>query len=227
MMEPSDAGGPPPAVCASLASQYDAAMGVAQQCSVDWPSQCDRTVPAHVSPCESCLVYVNDPTELVTIEAQWVLAGCDQATGSSCSSVLCPMPTNGACVDTGNGTGKCSFNPEPDNAPDAAAANDCGSLLMRYATALTATQYCTAGAADQCTKTVPSTLNPCLMSCVTYMNDTTVVDSILAEWQSQGCGNIDDTSLCSPFEHSCPATARLTCTLFDNGVATCTPSASP
>lgn len=216
-----DADGSQRTTCTSLAVQYEAAVSQAQRCTpASAADQCARTVPTHLSPCESCLSFVNDPTQALLIADQWLLAGCDQLTGSNCTQDVCPYPTNNVCLDMGDGTGRCSSAPRIADQPDP-VTGDCTVLLMRYAAAVGATQYCTPGAPDQCAKSVPSTLNPCLQGCVSYLNDTTLVEVIVAEWKSLGCGNPDDASLCSDNAHTCPAAVPKTCMLYDNGVAIC------
>jgi len=92
----------------------------AQRCTLGAANQCQQVVPAHLSPCDSCLTHVNDSATVLLLEDQWRQLGCDGDTGSTCGQIVCPTSTNTTCVDTGNGTGKCSFSfSAGDAGPDA------------------------------------------------------------------------------------------------------------
>jgi len=62
----------------------------------------------------------------------------------------------------------------------------CDELVSDYATALVVAKQCTLGADDQCTQLVENTLSSC-PGCEEYVNDTTKLTAIRAQWTDQGC----------------------------------------
>ena len=196
------------AACQALVMQYEGAIAEAQQCDVTGAGGCQQVVLAHLGTCDSCPTYVNDTTKPLAIQAQWQAAGCDQAApGQACGNV-CQAPTNYACVDIGNGTGKCGTG---------IGLSPCGSLQVQYATALAAAKSCTAGATGQCTEAVPSDLSPCSRHCATYVNDASALNPIKDAWDSQGCGII--TVICPQVD--CTSELSGACVAGDAGGASC------
>jgi hypothetical protein len=64
----------------------------------------------------------------------------------------------------------------------------CDALETDYGTALTAAKKCTPGATNQCQQLVNSSLS--CPGCKQYVNDTTALTAIQAEWDSQSCGSM-------------------------------------
>ena len=188
-------GGGGTTLCEGLAAQYEVAIATAQQCSVGSAAQCGQLVSAQLSPCNSCLTYVNDAALPLELQSQWDLNGCGPSTaGQTCGHILCPTPTNNACLELGNGTGKCSFGTSAAGGDGGTGATDggsseCGTLEQLYQTALAAAETCTVGASGQCSQGAPSDLSPCYRNCVAYVNDATELNTILDEWDRLGCQN--------------------------------------
>ena len=64
-------------------------------------------------------------------------------------------------------------------------AADCTTLATDYSGALTEAKACTPGAGGQCKQEVDSSLS--CPGCKTYVNDTTMLDAIDAQWTAAGC----------------------------------------
>ena len=74
----------------------------------------------------------------------------------------------------------------------------CGMLESDYGAALSAAKKCNPGATGQCQELVNSSLS--CPGCKQYVNDTTALSAIQAEWDDQNCGSTP---------HVCPAIACL------------------
>jgi hypothetical protein len=84
----------------------------------------------------------------------------------------------------------------------------CDALTTDYTTALGQAKLCTPGAPDQCQQMVDSSLS--CPGCQTYVNDTTMLDAIDAQWAAAGCDKM---------HFVCPAIACVV-----PGPASCVPS---
>jgi hypothetical protein len=96
----------------------------------------------------------------------------------------------------------------------------CTELQSEYADALVAARSCDVKASGQCAHLASSTLSPCFYGCMTYVNDSTALDAIKAEWIGAGCNS-------APV--ACPAIACLQptgkmCVAADGGGGTCVTS---
>jgi hypothetical protein len=95
----------------------------------------------------------------------------------------------------------------------------CNDLSSQYAEALNAARSCTVGASAQCEQAVSSSLSPCFSNCQTYVNDSTTLDGLKAQWLGEGCNNQGVIA--------CPAIACLqptkgNCVAADGGGGQCT-----
>jgi hypothetical protein len=93
----------------------------------------------------------------------------------------------------------------------------CGDLATQYADALPAAQQCDANLGGQCQKLASSSLSPCFVNCMTYVNDLSILSTIKASWLQAGCNNVPVI---------CPAIACLqptndVCVVGDGGGGVC------
>jgi len=91
--------------CAALGVAYDAAYQRAITCSPFVNSvQCAQLASPSL-PCPSCMLHVNDTTELDQIRAQYDTAHCPPV---PCPAIACILPGTGTCVaNDGGATGTC------------------------------------------------------------------------------------------------------------------------
>ncbi len=106
------------ATCGALAEKYAAVLATAKSCSAGATDQCTHAVPARLSPCrDGCVQYVNDGTELASIQSTWMLQGCDNVS-IACPAYLCSPVAGGAWAAEGGGAGGgcnvCRPVPKPD-----------------------------------------------------------------------------------------------------------------
>jgi hypothetical protein len=91
--------------------------------------------------------------------------------------------TTGAAGQGGGGsTGSAGHG-----AGGAGGAASCDDLAAQYMTALTAAQACTVGAAGQCTMQASTSLSPCFLNCMTYVQDATTLTDLKGRWMAAGC----------------------------------------
>jgi hypothetical protein len=64
----------------------------------------------------------------------------------------------------------------------------CDTIATEYSTALGQAKVCTPGAAGQCQQMVDSSIS--CPGCKTYVNDTTMLNTIEAEWTAAGCASM-------------------------------------
>jgi hypothetical protein len=95
---------------------------------------------------------------------------------------------------------------------DANAPASCSEIASEYASALPAALGCHVGGYDQCAKEVPLSLD---CGCVTFVNDSTALDTLQGWWQSMGC----TTGPGCPT--GCAVYAAATCLAGEGGVSTC------
>jgi hypothetical protein len=93
--------------------------------------------------------------------------------------------TTGAAGQAGGGTtgsaGQGGSGGQPID-----GGESCDQLVTDYANAFAAARTCTPGAANQCQQLAAPTLTTCA-PCPQYVNDTTKLTAIQAEWRAQGC----------------------------------------
>ena len=94
--------------CDTLASEYAAVLIGASSCTAGAVAQCERPVPAYLSPCgTACTVNVNDSSVLNVIQQEWEAARCGSM-AVDCPLVSCPFTAGGACVPSDAGGSVCS-----------------------------------------------------------------------------------------------------------------------
>jgi hypothetical protein len=111
-------------------------------------------------------------------------------------------------------------SPGHDGGADAGAS--CAELENAYASALTAARACMPGMAGQCAKLASTSLSPCFVGCMTYVQDATAVDDLKTQWTAKGCGN--GTFVCPAI--ACLQPTAGSCAAGDGGGGLCV-SASP
>ncbi len=71
-----------------------------------------------------------------------------------------------------------------------AGGASCDALATQYADALPAAQSCDLDASGECQQSVSSSLSPCFLNCMTYVNDPTALNAIKASWEQAGCDSL-------------------------------------
>jgi hypothetical protein len=97
----------------------------------------------------------------------------------------------------------------------------CADLENQYGDALPAAKTCDVNASGQCQQLVSSSLSPCLVNCMTYVNDPSTLNTIKASWEQAGCNSVVGII--------CPAIACLQptnnmCVVGDSGSGVCSSS---
>ena len=69
----------------------------------------------------------------------------------------------------------------------AGGAASCDDLASQYQAALVTASACTVGAAGQCAVKVSSSLSPCFVNCMTYVQDGAGLDDLKGRWMTAGC----------------------------------------
>ena len=230
-------GGSVPQVCATLTAEYQSAMTAALTCQVGASGQCQQIVSGSLSFC-TCQTYVTDASALDTIQKTWQAAGCAAGPAPPCA-ILCPAALDSTCVPTdGGSTGVCSYVPGTGGISGMGATggtsgaggvaadgglSSCGTLVAEYAAVLVGARSCTAGAAGQCGQAVSPSLSPCDSGCTELVTDSSVLDSIRAEWEAAGCGDVPVN--CPRI--ACPPGVIATCVPSDAGGSVCLTSPQP
>ena len=99
-----------PAICNTLAAEYQSALTAAESCEVGASGQCQQVVSGALSGC-TCPTYATDSSALATIANAWQAAGCAPTTEPPCG-IFCPAALNSTCVSTDGGSaGFCSYVP--------------------------------------------------------------------------------------------------------------------
>jgi hypothetical protein len=228
-----------PAVCNALLADYQSALTAAETCQVGASGQCQQIVTASLSGCP-CSTYVTDSSQLSALEEAWQMAGCLMPTLGCASD--CPAPLNSTCVSTDGGSvGFCSYLPGSGGTSGGTGGTNgggtggttgaggsavdgglggCDTLASAYAAALIGAESCTAGAADQCGKEVPSSLSQCSTGCAELVTDSSVLDVIQQKWEAAGCA---DVAVACPLVVCAPPTGA-TCVASDAGGSVCSTS---
>jgi hypothetical protein len=95
----------------------------------------------------------------------------------------------------------------------------CTDFQNAYAAALPAARSCDVAAVGQCQQSVSSSLSPCFVNCMTYVNDASTLNKLKLEWQQQGCNSLVGI-LCPAI--ACIAPTAGVCTATDGGGGVCT-----
>ena len=231
-----------PAACAVLVAEYQSALTAAEACQVGASGQCQQIVSGSPLGGCSCPVHVTDSSTLSMIEEAWRAGGCVVPTASC--EIGCPVviTLNTTCVPTDGGTvGFCSYVPGTGGTSGAGGTggsgatggttggtgsggsavdgglNGCSTLASEYAAVLIGAKSCTAGAAGQCGKEVPSALSPCQSGCAELVTDSSVLDSIQQKWEAAGCA---DVAIACPLIACAPPTSAA-CLPSDAGGSVC------
>jgi predicted small lipoprotein YifL len=119
----------------------------------------------------------------------------------------------GSSSTTGNGDG---------GGAGTGGGASCADLEAQYTSAFAAASACTVGVAGQCAQLASSTLSPCFVDCMTYVQNPTALDALKSRWTAAGCGQKVTV---------CPAIACLkptagSCAAGDGGAGMCV-SAAP
>jgi hypothetical protein len=223
-----------PVACNTLVAEYQSALTAAETCQVGVSGQCQQIVAgAPLGGC-SCPTYVTDTSALSVIEEAWVGGGCAVPT-TSCK-ISCPAALNTTCVPADGGSvGFCSYVPGTggssgnDGTGGSGGAtgtggsavdggpSGCSTLASEYAAVLIGARSCTAGAAGQCGKEVPSSLSPCATGCAELVTDSSVLDSIQQKWEAAGCADV--ATICPLIACAPPTSAA--CLPSDAGGSVC------
>jgi hypothetical protein len=149
-----------------------------------------------------------------------VLSGLALGLGNACGSVL---PTNDGGGETGGATGGHGGAAGGKGSTGGAGGSggvSCGDLATQYADALPTAQSCSLTAlisSGECQQLVSSSLSPCFLNCMTYVNDPTALNAIKASWEQAGCDNVD--VLCPAIE--CLQPTNNACLVGDGGAGVC------
>jgi hypothetical protein len=226
-------GGNVSAACNTLVAEYQSALTAAETCQVGASGQCQQVVTGNLTGC-SCPTYATDSSALTTIQKAWQAAGCEPP-NPPCE-IECPVALNNVCVSADGGSvGFCSYVPGTggisgtggDGATGGAggaSANGgaCQTVAAEYASVLIGAKSCTGGATGQCAQLVSSSLSFC-PTCMDYVNDSSVLDSLRQKWDALGCGNV--AALCPAI--ACVAPASAMCVPSDAGGSVCVSSYQP
>lgn len=88
--------------CEQIQAQYQAALTVARECSIDAANQCQQTAPDALG-CNGCTTFVNDSSGLSQFANQWNQAGCNQ--NQLCTKLACLAPKSATCQTSDAGGG--------------------------------------------------------------------------------------------------------------------------
>ena len=117
------------------------------------------------------------------------LVGLTLVLGNGCGSVL---GTNDGGGGSGGGTGGHGGAAGGGNSGGSGGTGgvSCGDLATQYTDALPAAQSCDLNTSQQCQQFVSSSLSPCFVNCMTYVNDPSILNAIKASWEQAGCNNV-------------------------------------
>jgi hypothetical protein len=146
-----------------------------------------------------------------------LLAGLTLGLGGACGSVSGINDGGGGNAGGTTGHGGAAGGKGGNGGAGGTGGVSCGDLATQYAAALPAAQSCDLNASGECQQLVSSSLSPCFLNCMTYVNDPTALSAIKASWEQAGCDNVDVL---------CPAIACLQptnnmCLVGDGGSGIC------
>ncbi len=93
----------------------------------------------------------------------------------------------------------------------------CTDLENQYQAALPAARSCDVNAIGQCQQPVSSSLSPCFVNCMTYVNNALTLNAIKASWVQAGCNQI--VAICPLI--ACIQPKAGVCVAADAGGGTC------
>lgn len=146
-----------------------------------------------------------------------VLVGLALPLGGACGSVLGTNDGGGGAAGGTSGRGGAGAGKGGNGGAGGTAGVSCSDLATQYTDALPAAQSCDLNASGECHQLVSSSLSPCFVNCMTYVNDSSALNAIKASWVQAGCNNVNVL---------CPAIACLqptnnVCLVGDGGSGTC------
>jgi hypothetical protein len=100
----------------------------------------------------------------------------------------------------------------------------CSDLQNQYGAAFADAQMCTVGASGQCAQLASAELSPCGFGCTYYVDDTTTLNTIKAEWQAAGCDSLVGVE-CPAIGYVCTTPRVGTCLAADGGGGKCVTTA--
>src|SRR5450631_3383932 len=150
-----------------------------------------------------------------------VLVGLALPLGGACGSVLGTNDGGGGTAGSTSGRGGAGGGKGGNGGAGGTGGVSCSDLATQYTDALPAAQSCDLNAGGECQQLVSSSLSPCFVNCLTYVNDPSALNAIKASWVQAGCDSLVGTA--------CPAIACLQptnnmCLVRDGGSGTCSNS---
>jgi hypothetical protein len=139
------------------------------------------------------------------------------ALGSGCGSVLVPSDGGGGSGGGGAaGQGGAGTGGSGGQRTDGGVS--CTDLQNQYAASMSLARSCDLNASGQCQQLASSSLSPCFLNCMTYVNDASDLDAIKQSWTAAGCDSLVGVA--------CPAIACLQptqglCVASDGGGGGC------
>jgi hypothetical protein len=149
-----------------------------------------------------------------------LLVGVALGLGNGCGSVSGINDGGGGTAGGTSGHGGAAGGKGGNGGAGGTGGVSCGDLATQYADAVPAAQSCDLNASRQCQQLVSSSLSPCFLNCMTYVNDPTALNAIKASWEQAGCNNVD--VFCPAIE--CLQPTNNTCLVGDGGSGTCSPN---
>jgi hypothetical protein len=137
--------------------------------------------------------------------------------GGGCGSVLVPSDGGGGSAGSGAaGHGGAGTGGVGGQRTDSGVS--CTDLQNEYTAAMSLAQTCEVDASGQCQQLASTSLSPCFVNCMTYVNDASDLDAIKQSWTAAGCDSLVGMA--------CPAIACLQptqglCVASDGGGAVC------
>ena len=136
------------------------------------------------------------------------------ALGGGCGSVLVPSDGGGGS----GGGGMAGHGSAGTGGQRTDSGVSCTDLQNEYAAAMSLAQSCDLNASGQCQQLASTSLSPCFLNCMTYVNDASALNSIKQTWTAAGCDSLVGVA--------CPAIACLQptqglCVATDGGGGVC------
>ncbi len=145
--------------------------------------------------------------------------GATSSGGGGAGSGGSKAGSGGATTGAGGGSGGTGGASGDGGAQPVDGGASCTDLQSEYADALPAARSCDPAAVGQCQQSVSSSLSPCFVNCMTYVNDASTLNEIKLAWQQAGCNSLVGI-LCPAI--ACIAPTAGACTATDGGSSECT-----
>jgi hypothetical protein len=157
------------------------------------------------------------PFEGMRLRLPMLLVGLALSLGSGCGSVSSTTDGGGGTEGGTAGRGGTAGGKGGEGGLGGTGGVSCGDFATQYANAVPATQSCDLNASGQCQQSVSSSLAPCFLNCMTYVNDPTALNAIKASWEQAGCNNV--AVLCPAI--ACLQPTNNMCLVGDGGGGIC------